>query len=138
LRGDVKLRLGPPITRAEMRQLTHSAIGLAFWAVLGLLWFKLVRDHKAGAAHIAYSVQYVAIVAGAVLAVTIWWIRHNTRIYRRKGPRTGRPESRPRTDEDRLGRPIRWQLEDGAVGAVDAGHLVVDFDGEAKVYRRAS
>ena len=30
---------------------------------------------------------------GAVLAVTIWWIRHNVSIYRRKGPRRGRPDT---------------------------------------------
>jgi hypothetical protein len=121
-----------------MRQAAHTAVGAAFWALLILLWVKLVRDHKVGAANIAYSVQYLSIVAGAVLAVTIWWIRHNTRIYRRKGPRTGRPGTAPRTDEDRLGRPVRWQLEGGADGAVDAGHLVIDLDGEAKVYRQGA
>jgi hypothetical protein len=118
-----------------MRQAGHSAVGLAFWALLILLWVKLVRDGRAGAENVAYSAQYISIVAGAVLAVTIWWIRHNTRIYRRKGPRTGRAELAPRCDEDRLGRPVRWQLDEGADGARDAGHLVVDFDGEAKVYR---
>jgi hypothetical protein len=120
-----------------MRQAGHTAIGVAFWALLIFLWVKLVRDGRAGAANITYSIQYLSIVAGAVLAVTIWWIRHNTRIYRRKGPRTGRPELAPRSDEDRLGRPLRWQLEDGVDGARHAAHLVVDLDGEAKVYRTA-
>jgi hypothetical protein len=121
-----------------MRQAAHTAIGLAFWALLILLWVKLARDGQAGAANIAYSIQYLSVVAGAVLAVTVWWIRHNTRIYRRKGPRTGRPEVVPRCDEDRLGRPVRWQLEDGVEGAREAAHLIVDLDGEAKVYRAAA
>jgi hypothetical protein len=120
-----------------MRQAGHTAIGVAFWALLIFLWVKLVLDGRVGAANITYSIQYLSIVAGAVLAVTIWWIRHNTRIYRRKGPRTGRPELAPRSDEDRLGRPLRWQLEGGVDGARDAAHLVVDLDGEAKVYRTA-
>jgi len=133
----VKGRARGPITRADMRELGHKAIGLAFWAVLILLWITLIREHKAGGRTIVYSVQYLAMIGGAVLAVTLWWIRHNTRIYRRKGPRTGRPEISPRTDQDRLGRPIRWATDGGAAGALDAAHLVVELDGAAKVYVQA-
>ena len=79
----------------------------------------------------------MAAIGGAVLAVTLWWIRHNTRIYQRKGPRTGRPEIAPRTDADRLGRPIRWQNAGGAEGACEVGHLRVELDGSAKVYVEA-
>lgn len=121
-----------------MRQLAHTAIGLCFWALMIVLWVMLVVDDKAGAANIAYSVTYIAVIVGAVLAVTLWWIRHNTTIYRRKGPRTGRPAIAPRTDEDRLGRPIRWQLDGGPGAAVVAGHLVVELDGSAKVYLASS
>lgn len=127
-----------PITREDMRQLAHKAIGVAFWTLLVVLWILLIRDHKAGGRNIAYSVQYLAMVGGAVLSVTLWWIHHNRRIYRRKGPRTGRPEMPPRTDEDRLGRPIRWQTEGGPAGACDVGHLLVELDGAAKVYLQAS
>ena len=117
-----------------MRQLLHKAVALLFWVLLITLWVALVREGKAGADNISYSVQYLAIVAGAVLAVTFWWIRHNLGIHRRKGPRSGRASLPPRTDEDRLGRPLRWQLEGGAAGAVGVAHLVVALDGEAKVY----
>jgi hypothetical protein len=133
----VKLRTGRPINRGDMRQLAHKAIGVVFWTLVIVLWILLIRDHKAGGRNVAYSVQYVGMIAGAVLAVTLWWIRHNTRIYRRKGPRTGRPEIAPRTDEDRLGRPIRWQTEGGADGARDVGHLRIELDGAAKVYLQA-
>jgi hypothetical protein len=121
-----------------MRQLGHIVVGVAFWALLIVLWVLLVVEHKAGSASIAYSVQYVSAIGGAVLAVTLWWIRHNTRIYRRKGPRMGRPRIPPRIDEDRLGRPIRWQTENGAAGALDAAHLRVELDGQAKVYVEAT
>jgi hypothetical protein len=134
----VKERAAGPITRAYMRELCHKAIGVAFWAVLIVLWVLLIRDHKAGGRTIAYSVQYLAMIGGAVLAVTLWWIRHNTRIYRRKGPRTGRPEMPARIDVDRLGRPIRWATDGGAAGALDAGHIVVELDGAAKVYAQAA
>jgi hypothetical protein len=133
----VKAGIDPPIT-PDMRQLGHIAVGVAFWALLIVLWVLLVIEHRAVGASIVYSVQYVAAVGGAVLAVTLWWIRHNTRIYRRKGPRTGRPEIPPRTDEDRLGRPIRWQTDGGAEGALEVGHLRVELDGTAKVYVEAA
>jgi hypothetical protein len=126
-----------PITRDEMRELRHKAIGLFFWFLMGLSWFVLARGHKAGIGTIADSATYVAIVVGAVLAVTLWWIRHNAGIYRRKGERKGRPTVAPRTDEDRLGRPLRWQLDGGAAAAVGATHLVIELDGAAKVYVEA-
>ena len=87
--------------------------------------------------NITYSVQYVAVVAGAVVAVTVWWIRHNMRIYAKKGPRGHRPPEPPRIDEDRLGRPLRRQLEGGHAAAVGATHILVSLDGEAKVYAAA-
>lgn len=120
-----------------MRQLAHKAIAIFFWIVLVVLWYALVVEGRAGAENITYSVQYVAVVAGAVLAVTIWWIRHNVRIYEKKGPRGHRPAEPPRIDEDRFGRPLRWQLEGGHEEAVGAAHIVVALDGEAKVYRAA-
>jgi len=121
-----------------MRQALHKLIGVFFWALLLFCWFMLIHEHKAGRTNVAYSVQYLAVVAGAVLAVTFWWIRHNTSIYRKKGPRTGRPEIAPRIDEDRLGRPLRWQLDGGVTEALATSHLVIELDGAAKVYREAA
>jgi hypothetical protein len=120
-----------------MRQLSHKLIGAFFWFLIVALWVLLFRAGKAGSANLTYSVQYVGVIAGAVLAVTLWWIRHNLSIYRRKGPRVGRPELPPRIDEDLLGRPIRWQLGGGADAALHVSHLVVELDGAAKVYREA-
>ena len=117
-----------------MRELLHKTVALVFWVLLVALWVLLIREGKAGADNIAYSVQYLAAVAGAVLAVTLWWIRHNLGIHRRKGSRSGRAAQPPRTDEDHLGRPLRWQVEGGAAGAVGVTHLVIELDGEAKVY----
>ena len=39
----------------------------------------------------------------------------------------------PRTDEDRLGRPIRWRLDGGAIAALGAvPHLVVELDDDVQ------
>jgi hypothetical protein len=121
-----------------MRQLLHKFIGVFFWLVMVGCWALLIAEGKAGSANITYSVQYLAVVGTAVLAVTLLWIRHNTRIYHRKGPRVGRPDMVPRTDEDRLGRPISWQLDGGAIAALEVRHLVVELDNEVKVYRMAA
>ena len=120
-----------------MRQLLHKAIGIFFWIVLLGLWFALIVEGRAGMANITYSVQYVAIIAGAVLGLTVLWVRHNMRIYAKKGPRGHRPPEPPRTDEDRLGRPLRWQLDGGHPEAIGMAHIVVTLDGEAKVYAAA-
>jgi hypothetical protein len=118
-----------------MRQLLHKLIGVFFWLVMVGCWALLIAEGKAGSANITYSVQYLGVVGAAVLTVTLLWIRHNTRIYHRKGPRLGRPEMVPRTDEDRLGRPIHWRLDGGAIAALGVPHLVVELDDDVKVYR---
>jgi hypothetical protein len=119
-----------------MRQLGHKFVGVLFWALMIALWAIIISQHKAGIANITYSVQYVSLVSGAVLAVTLWWIRHNMRIYRRKGPRRGRPEYPARIDEDRLGRPLTWAVRGGHYQARRARHLVVEVEDGRKVYRR--
>ena len=121
-----------------MRQALHIAIGLAFWAVLAALWVLLALEGKASGAAFRGTGLQVAAMMGIVLAITIWWIRHNVRIYRRKGPRRGRPDLAPRTDEDRLGHVVRWALPDGAAAATTEQHLVVELDGVLKTYRRAA
>jgi len=119
-----------------MRQTAHILVGLAFWLVLAGLWTLLVVEDKATAAAFRDTIFQVAVILGVVLAVTTWWIRHNVAIYRRKGPRLGRAAIAPRVDEDRLGRRVRWSMPGGVRTARAQQHLVVDIDGDEKVYRR--
>jgi hypothetical protein len=121
-----------------MRQLAHKAIGVFFWLLTAALWVWLWAEGRATWDAFEGTTVRLAILAGTVFAVTTWWVRHNVGIYRRKGPRSGRPENLPRTDADRLGRDLRWDLPGGHVAALSAGHLVVDLDGETKSYRRAA
>jgi hypothetical protein len=120
-----------------MRQKVHIGIGLAFWALFIALWVKLFADHKAGVAAFRDTGIQLAAVVGVVVAASTWWIRHNVGIYRRKGPRRGRPSLPPRTDEDRLGRAVRWDLPGGAIAAREHAHLIVALHGDDKTYRRA-
>jgi fatty acid desaturase len=120
-----------------MRQALHVAIGLAFWALLAVLWAVLALEGKASSAAFADTGLQLAALMGAVLAITLWWIRHNVGIYRRKGPRRAQAELRPRTDEDRLGHAVRWAFADGVPAAATEQDLVVELDGTVKTYRRA-
>jgi hypothetical protein len=119
-----------------MRQAIHIAIGLAFWALLLALWVLLGRNGKASGAAFLDTGLELAVLIGAVLAITTWWVRHNVGIYRRKGARKGRAELPPRTDEDALGHRVHWAMPGGAYGAVTQQHLVVELDGDLKTYRR--
>jgi uncharacterized iron-regulated membrane protein len=118
-----------------MREFAHKVIGLAFWLLLAGLWALLAHEGRASGASFRDTGLWLAALMGAVLAVTIWWIRHNVAIYRRKGPRRGRPENPARTDEDRLGRGIAWTMPGGAPAALAERHLVVEIAGDLKTYR---
>ena len=120
-----------------MRRLWQVAVGLAFWVLFGWLWIDLIGDGKASGAVVSASLERVALVAIVVLTINLAWVAHNVRIHRRKGPRRDRPLVSPRTDEDRLGRPIVWGLPGGHAAALTTPHLVVTIEGGTKTYRRA-
>jgi hypothetical protein len=119
-----------------MRQVAHVIAGIAFWLALAGMWAILVIGHEAKSAAFQSAGFEVAVIIGVVVAITMWWIRHNVAIHRRKGPRTERANQSPRTDEDRLGRRLRWAMPGGARGARDQAHLVVEVHGDVKTYRR--
>jgi hypothetical protein len=120
-----------------MRQKTHIAVAIGFWLLFAGLWVKLIVGHMAGPQALRDTGLELAALVGAVLAVTTWWIRHNVGIYRRKGPRLGRPSQPPRVDQDRLARPVRWELRGGVLAAREREHLEVTVDGGVKTYRVA-
>ncbi len=119
-----------------MRERFHRVVGVMFWLVLAGMWALLAYGDRVTASNLVDSIQYVAAISGAVLAVTLYWIRHNVGIHQRKGPRADSPVVAPRIDADRLGRPLRWSLPGGHAAAVSESHLVVDLEDGAKVYRR--
>lgn len=121
-----------------MRQVAHIIAGVFFWLLLALLWVLLVLDQKATPAALRDTLFLLAVLMGTVLAITIWWVRHNVGIHRRKGPRQGRAEVPAAVDRDRLDRPIRWAMPGGVRTARAQAHLVVELDGDVKTYRRGS
>jgi hypothetical protein len=120
-----------------MRQLLHAALGVAFWVLVGLLWAMLWTQDKASAAAVLDTAARIAVCVGLVLSLTLWWVSHNVGIYRRKGPRKGRPSAAPDVAGDRLGRQLVWALDGGHAAAPALRHLVIELDGELKTYRAA-
>lgn len=118
-----------------MRQVLHALIGIAFWAIAVLLWWLLWAQRKATGAALLDSATRVAVCVGIVLGLTMWWVSHNVAINRRKGPRKSRLDLPPSTASDRLGRRLAWNVDGGVEGARAADHLVLDIDGDVKVYR---
>jgi hypothetical protein len=118
-----------------MRRAAHIFIGVASWAAFLTLWWMLVRDGRVPAAALRSTAVELGAVAGLVLAVTGWWVRHNIAIYRRKGPRTGVTSAPARTDRDTLGRPVRWEFGGRKGDDVRAPHVVVDVVAGEKTYR---
>jgi hypothetical protein len=122
----------------DMRQLAHIVAGVLCWLLLAFLWVVLVLENKATPAAFRDTLFLLAVLMGTVLAITIWWVRHNVGIHRRKGPRQGRPEVAPAVDQDRLGRRIRWAMPGGVRTALTQEHLIVELDDDVKTYRGAS
>lgn len=118
-----------------LRQLAHVAVALVSWLVFALLWVLLFRQGKLGGDAIRVSAETVGGTVLGVAIVTLAWVSHNLRIYRRKGPRKGRPFQAPRTDVDRLDRPVKWEFSGGHKQARKACLVVVELDGEVKRYR---
>jgi hypothetical protein len=119
-----------------MRKLAHIVVALLFWLALAGMWVRLVAEHKATIPAFRNTLFELAALAGVLLAITTWWIRHNVGIYRRKGPRRGRMDVPPDTTRDRLGRRVRWALPGGPQAARVEPLLVVEVDGDVKIYRR--
>jgi hypothetical protein len=120
-----------------VRQIVHIVVGVAFWALMILLWWMLWSEHKATAAALSDTATRVGLCIGIVTGLTMWWVSHNVAIHRRKGSRRGRADVPPSTTSDRLGRHLVWDLAGGADAARSAGHVVVEIDADVKTYRAA-
>ena len=79
-------------------------VGVASWLVFALAWWRVVHLDAQVRASVLAEVLACALL---VLATDVWWVRHNRRIYRRKGPRRGVPARDRDYTVDVLGRPAR-------------------------------
>ena len=80
------------------------------WVIFVWAWIHV--SHRTSLATLLWGVAAVAVVTLVALSVTVWWVVHNLRIHRRKGPRTSVPIAMPDYRSDFLGRSLDadWSL----------------------------
>jgi hypothetical protein len=113
---------------SAQRRIRLRLVGLVSWGVFAFAWWRVFRLD----AMVSVGVLLALGACAALVMITdLWWVAHNRRIYRRKGPRTGRPFLSGRLVRDRLGRPLQV---DPAVRRSAEVTVSLGADG-AKVYR---
>lgn len=117
-----------------MREKMHILVGIAFWIAFAGMWSLLILQQKATPAGATSSLLELLIIATGVMVITLAWVSHNLRIYRRKGQRRGTPVYQPNVHKDTLGRNVRWDFPSGHEDAVKVGHIVVSMSKHEKRY----
>lgn len=120
-----------PITPEVSSRLVHDLVALVGWMVLAALWWRVVTVTDLGLLR-----TLVVVVAGSFVVnalVSTLWVRHNQRIFRRKGARTGAPTATLVYDRDWTGRPVTadWDVVRAA------SLVVVEVDEEHKRFETA-
>lgn len=75
-----------PLQQAgPVRRTMHYLLALAGW-VLFVYWWLLVLG-QTGREQIVWTLVFIGISLAVIVLVTVLWVVHNVRIFRRKGPR---------------------------------------------------
>jgi hypothetical protein len=96
-------------TTARPARAVQLALLTGGWILFGLSWVKVAVSTSADAMLASGIVIGVAFLS--VVLVTWWWIAHNLRIYRKKGPRKSVPAVRRDFTSDFLGRVLPDDLD---------------------------
>lgn len=104
----------------------HLILVLAGWAIF-LYWWYLVAVRGWAETQIALIIFVTLFVAPAI---TLGWVAHNLRIFKRKGPRLG--AQRVAMDYERDWNQREVVADWAALG--DAGVIAVTVDGDRKLY----
>jgi len=80
------------------------------WVIFVWAWIHV--SHRTPLATLLWGVAAVAVITLVALSVTVWWVVHNLRIHRRKGPRKSVTLAMPDYRSDFLGRSLDadWSL----------------------------
>lgn len=110
----------------RVRRLVYGGIAWLLFAVTW--WLVLRRNPSAWLPELAVPVVTLVVVT----ALTAAWVRHNLKIYQRKGPRRGLPDSKAPWRTDSLGRRLHFQRT-----ARSASVVTVSVRGNTKHYEVA-
>lgn len=117
------------IGSSDALALRRGLAGIVAWAVFAGAWVFVLR--RPGAVLLTRELLVIPASAVLVASVSALWIRHNRRIYRRKGPRRGIPADSGPPVQDRLGRPVALDLS--ALRGVQ--EVVLETTSLGKTYR---
>jgi len=90
--------------RSKRRDIAHLVVLVVPWAFVGWLWWRVGQTTTAG--QLLSAAGLVVLLAAVSLLINFAWILHNVRIFRRKGPRTGRTTSELDYRMDWTRRPV--------------------------------
>jgi hypothetical protein len=90
--------------RSRARTLLQPVLLTAAWLLFAWSWSEVLGKTSPSAMRSSAILVGVAFVS--VVAVTWWWIAHNLRIYRKKGPRKSVPAVQRDFSKDFLGRVL--------------------------------
>ena len=116
-----------------LRDAMHALVVLAGWVLFFIWWGQVLR--VASIPEAARAVLVILSVSLLTALATVWWVRYNLGIYRRKGPRRtvpdvpedvgtdalGRKLVHPGTEELRAARMVTVSLSEGTVKSFSAG-----------------
>lgn len=99
--GDPMAILRP---KATVRGTIHAAVTLFFWCLFVYWWLRVIPQTSVRDA--VGALILIAFTFLATTVLTLFWVRHNIAIFRRKGPRKGLPPVSEECGADRLGRAL--------------------------------
>jgi hypothetical protein len=91
-------------TDSRLRTLVHGAIALAAWGVFVWAWY--IVFYKRTAQQTLQGLMVLGVFLAGMNVITLIWVWHNLRLYRRKGPRRAVPVVREDWSADFFGRRI--------------------------------
>lgn len=122
-------RLGPTPLRGWPQRLLHLAALVVGWGLFFWAWYDVLGQ--------PWNTEYLTwLIAGSLVilpSLTIAWVLHNVGIHHRKGPRKGARGVDETYRHDWNGRKISADLP----ALASAGIVVIDIEGDRKVYRAA-
>lgn len=121
--------LADKVPKMTVRGTIHAAVTLFFWCLFVYWWLRVIPQTSVRDAVGAFVLIFLTILATTVL--TLFWVRHNIGIFRRKGPRKGLPPVIEERSADPLGRKLDHP---GSDFLKSSRVVIVSCEGDRKQY----
>ena len=124
-----------PLQQAgPIRRTLHLVIALAGWVLFTYWWWLVMR--QTGRDQIVWTLTFIAISLAVIVLVTVLWVMHNVRLFKRKGPRRNLG-TRPAGEREGTRTPVPLPQR-GDAGLTTSPLVRVVIEGGTKVYRASA